>query len=70
MTDLTLGVLAFVALFGLMIFRTPVAFAMLIVGYFGMALQEGFRTAGAVLVTWALAIAALMKSRWLTLPTP
>ncbi len=51
MTDLTLGVLAFVALFGLMIFRTPVAFAMLIVGYFGMALQGGFRTAGAVLVT-------------------
>ena len=31
---------------------------------------ELFLTAGAVLLTWAIAVAALMKSRLLTLPTP
>ncbi|MEM8728776.1 MAG: oligosaccharide flippase family protein [Pseudomonadota bacterium] len=32
--------------------------------------QDLFLTAGAVLVTWAVAVAGLMKSRWLVLPTP
>ncbi len=51
MSDTMLGVQAFVVLFGLMVFRIPVAFAMLVTGYFGMAIQGGFHSAGAVLVT-------------------
>ncbi|WP_330629338.1 MULTISPECIES: TRAP transporter large permease [Thioclava] len=51
MTDLSVGLLGIGGLFLLMIFRTPVAFAMLIVGYFGLWQLEGSRTAGAVTLT-------------------
>ncbi|WP_339109883.1 TRAP transporter large permease [Thioclava sp. GXIMD4216] len=51
MTDLSVGLLGIGGLFLLMIFRTPVAFAMLIVGYFGLWQLEGNRTAGAVTLT-------------------
>ncbi|MFC2968497.1 TRAP transporter large permease [Acidimangrovimonas pyrenivorans] len=43
--------LGIAALFALMILRTPVAFAMLAVGYGGMYLLQGSRAASAVMVT-------------------
>ncbi|WP_425053412.1 TRAP transporter large permease [Psychromarinibacter sp. S121] len=51
MADLTIGLLGFVALFVLMVLRTPVAFAMLLTGFFGTWLLDGLRRAGAVLMT-------------------
>ncbi len=51
MADLTIGILGFVVLFGLMVLRTPVAFAMLLTGFFGTWYLDGLRRAGAVLLT-------------------
>ncbi|MEF2072942.1 TRAP transporter large permease [Consotaella aegiceratis] len=51
MSDLWVGVAGFAALFVLMVLRTPVAFAMLVVGYGGMAIVNSFRSAGAVVLT-------------------
>ncbi len=51
MTDLAFGLLGFVGLFLLMILRTPVAFAMLMTGFFGIWMLDGLRRAGAVLLT-------------------
>lgn len=51
MTDLAFGLLGFAALFALMILRTPVAFAMLMTGFFGIWMLDGLRRAGAVLMT-------------------
>ncbi|MBO0906044.1 TRAP transporter large permease [Jiella sonneratiae] len=51
MSDVAIGVLGFVCLFVLMVLRTPVAFSMLIVGFFGMLATGGMRFAGATLVT-------------------
>lgn len=51
MTPTTIGLLGIGLLFLLMIFRTPVAFAMLLSGFFGMWALEGFRTAGALILT-------------------
>lgn len=51
MADLTIGALGFVALFGLMILRTPVAFAMMLTGFFGIWIIDGARRASAVLLT-------------------
>ncbi|RII38859.1 TRAP transporter large permease [Pseudooceanicola sediminis] len=51
MSDLTIGILGFIALFGLMILRTPVAFAMLMVGFFGTWWIDGLRRAGAIMMT-------------------
>lgn len=45
------GILGICILFMLLIFRTPVAFAMLLVGFFGYWTLEGSRSAGALLVT-------------------
>ncbi|WP_068297930.1 TRAP transporter large permease [Pararhodobacter sp. CCB-MM2] len=51
MTDLTIGILALGGMFALMLLRTPVAFAMLITGFFGIWVVEGLRRAGAILFT-------------------
>ncbi|WP_353475703.1 TRAP transporter large permease (plasmid) [Salipiger sp. H15] len=51
MTDVSAGLLGIAALFVLMILRTPVAFAMLLVGFFGYWGLSGFRSAGAMLLT-------------------
>ena len=51
MAPTTIGLLGIFLLFFLMIFRTPVAFAMLLSGFFGMWALEGFRTAGALILT-------------------
>lgn len=51
MTPTLLGFLGLGLLFLLLILRTPVAFAMLVVGYCGLWLLEGARAAGAVLLT-------------------
>ncbi|MDO5613883.1 MAG: TRAP transporter large permease [Paracoccus sp. (in: a-proteobacteria)] len=51
MSSATIGLLGIFGLFFLMIFRTPVAFAMLLAGFFGMWALEGFRAAGALLLT-------------------
>ncbi|MBT9382878.1 TRAP transporter large permease [Pseudooceanicola sp. CBS1P-1] len=51
MTELQIGILGFVALFGLMVMRTPVAFSMLMVGFFGTWIVEGLRRAGALMLT-------------------
>lgn len=51
MTPLEAGLTGVGALFVLMILRTPVAFAMLLVGYFGLWILEGTRAAGAVMLT-------------------
>lgn len=51
MTGTTIGLLGIAFLFLLMMFRTPVAFAMLLAGFFGMWALEGFRTAGALILT-------------------
>lgn len=46
-----IGLLGIAALFALMLFRTPIAFAMLIVGFFGYALLRDFNSATALLLT-------------------
>ena len=51
MSGTTIGLLGIALLFALMVFRTPVAFAMLLAGFFGMWALEGFRTAGALILT-------------------
>ena len=51
MEPTTVGLLGILLLFFLMIFRTPVAFAMLLSGFFGMWALEGLRTAGALILT-------------------
>lgn len=54
---LGIGLLGIGALFALMILRTPVAFAMLLTGFFGLWIVDGPRAAGAVLLTetWSAA---------------
>ncbi|ODT83687.1 MAG: C4-dicarboxylate ABC transporter permease [Pelagibacterium sp. SCN 64-44] len=51
MSPTLIGVLGIAALFGLMLFRTPIAFAMLIVGFFGYAILRDFNSATALLLT-------------------
>lgn len=51
MTPELTGLVGVAALFILMIFRTPVAFAMMLVGFFGYWFLEGLRGAGAVVLT-------------------
>ena len=51
MSGTLLGVIAIAGLFALLILRTPVAFAMLIVGFFGTWMLRGLNSAGAVLIT-------------------
>jgi len=51
MSPTTVGLLGIFFLFFLMIFRTPVAFAMLLSGFFGMWVLQGLRTAGALMLT-------------------
>ena len=51
MTDIGMGVAGLAGLFVLMILRTPVAFAMLLVGFLGLWAASGLNRAGAVLVT-------------------
>jgi tripartite ATP-independent transporter DctM subunit len=51
MTEFAVGLTGIAALFALMILRTPVAFAMLLVGFFGTWVLGGFRAAGGVLLT-------------------
>ncbi|WP_349294684.1 TRAP transporter large permease (plasmid) [Thioclava sp. 'Guangxiensis'] len=51
MSPMETGLTGIGALFVLMVLRTPVAFAMLITGYFGMLVLEGSRAAGAVMLT-------------------
>lgn len=51
MTDLGFGVLGIAAMFALMLLRTPVAFAMLLTGFFGVWVVEGLRRATAILFT-------------------
>lgn len=51
MTDVTIGVLGIGGLFLLMILRTPVAFAMLLTGFFGIWFLDGLRRATAIMFT-------------------
>ena len=51
MTDIGFGVLGIAAMFALMVLRTPVAFAMLLTGFFGIWIVEGLRRATAILFT-------------------
>lgn len=51
MTPFAAGFLGIACLFVLLILRTPVAFAMLIVGFLGYWALEGLRSAGGVLLT-------------------
>ncbi|MEM9104366.1 MAG: TRAP transporter large permease [Pseudomonadota bacterium] len=51
MNDLMIGVAGIVGLFLLMILRTPVAFAMLLTGFFGIWLLDDLRRATAIMFT-------------------
>ncbi|OCX66216.1 C4-dicarboxylate ABC transporter permease [Thioclava sp. SK-1] len=51
MSEVSVGMIGIGCLFALMVLRTPVAFAMLIVGYFGYLFLEGSRAASAVMLT-------------------
>lgn len=51
MTEIAFGVLGIGAMFALMVLRTPVAFAMLLTGFFGIWMVEGLRRATAILFT-------------------
>lgn len=51
MTPVAIGLIGIGALFVLMILRTPVAFAMLITGFFGLWMIDDLRTAGGVILT-------------------
>ncbi|MBW8321092.1 MAG: TRAP transporter large permease [Arenimonas sp.] len=58
MTPITVGLIGIGCLFLLMLLRTPVAFAMMLVGFFGMWVLEGMRSASGVLVTESYAAVA------------
>jgi tripartite ATP-independent transporter DctM subunit len=51
MTDLMIGICGIAGLFALMILRTPVAFAMLLTGFFGIWMLDGLRRATAIMFT-------------------
>lgn len=51
MTPFAVGLIGIACLLGLLVLRTPVAFAMLVVGFFGYWILEGYRSAGGVLLT-------------------
>jgi tripartite ATP-independent transporter DctM subunit len=51
MSEVAVGLVGIGALFALMAFRTPVAFAMALVGFFGTWVLSGFKAAGGVLLT-------------------
>lgn len=51
MDEVLVGVIGIVMMFGLMIFRMPVGIAMLTVGFFGIWILNGLRSATAVLAT-------------------
>jgi tripartite ATP-independent transporter DctM subunit len=51
MTPIEIGIIGIAALFLLMVLRTPVAFAMLLVGYFGVVVLQGAKAGGAVVLT-------------------
>lgn len=51
MTNLMVGVIGIGGLFALMILRTPVAFAMLLTGFFGIWALDGLRRATAIMFT-------------------
>ncbi|GGO38427.1 C4-dicarboxylate ABC transporter permease [Gemmobacter aquaticus] len=51
MNETIVGLVGIGGLFALMILRTPVAFAMLLVGFFGTWVLSGFKSAGGVLLT-------------------
>ena len=51
MTPVIVGLIGIACLFALLILRTPVAFAMLAVGFFGYWVLAGFRSAGGMLLT-------------------
>lgn len=53
MSEITIGVMGVGAMFALMLFRTPVAFAMLLTGFFGIWVAEGLRRATAIMFTEA-----------------
>lgn len=51
MTPIAIGLVGITCLFALMLLRMPVAFAMMVVGFFGMWSLEGLRSASGVAVT-------------------
>jgi tripartite ATP-independent transporter DctM subunit len=51
MSATLIGLIGIAALFALMLFRTPIAFAMLLVGFFGYAILRDFNSATALLLT-------------------
>jgi tripartite ATP-independent transporter DctM subunit len=51
MNEVAVGLCGIAALFVLLAYRAPVAFAMLLVGFFGTWLLSGFKAAGGVLLT-------------------
>jgi len=51
MTDTAIGIIALVAMFALMLVRTPVGLAMLIAGFFGTWALGSFRSASALLIS-------------------
>lgn len=51
MSDVSVGLIGLGAMFVLLALRTPVAFAMMIVGFFGLWALEGFKAAGGVVLT-------------------
>lgn len=51
MTDITIGICGIAGLFVLMVLRTPVAFAMLLTGFFGVWFLDGLRRATAIMFT-------------------
>jgi tripartite ATP-independent transporter DctM subunit len=55
MTPIEIGIIGIAALFLLMVLRTPVAFAMLLVGYFGVVVLQGAKAGGAVVLTESFA---------------
>ncbi|MCO5162042.1 MAG: TRAP transporter large permease [Mesorhizobium sp.] len=58
MSDFGIGVGGLAAMFALMVLRMPVGMAMLAVGYFGIVLMNGSRSANALLVTEAFSATA------------
>jgi len=51
MSDTLVGLIGIGGLFLLLVLRTPVAFAMLLVGFFGLWVLEGFKAAGGAVIT-------------------
>ena len=65
MTGSVIGVLGIVVLFVLLFLRIPVAFAMFMVGFFGIVAIDGMASAMSLVLMMIVSLVFLACARWL-----